>query len=290
MEEAGFLEKHGLAMEMGSLEGQRKRAAEGLKAGDLDIVSGNHHNLYARKALNGDPYVHIGQSNNSWRENFLVCGKGIHGLADLKGKKIAMDDYDGHTGLNVWLYLRLHGLEEGRDVELVTDPVKGAERAKGVLDGKYDATFIRAVDRLRALKFGAKVVEVPPMAMIEGVTLTTTTKYVSQHEDESRAFIMALIDGIHFFKTHKADTLKIVQKHCSELLKMRSDEEWNCFYDNQAVSLESTPYPSIEAIQNVFALAVKRNPEIKEFNPLALWDLHYVKEIDDSGYIRRLYS
>jgi len=290
MEEGGFLDKHGLAMEMGSLEGQRKRAAEGLKAGDLDIVSGNHHNLYARKALNGDPYVHIAQSNNSWRENFLVCGKGINGLADLKGKKIAMDDYDGHTGLNVWLYLRLHGLEEGRDVELVTDPIKGAERAKGVLDGKYDATFIRAVDRLRALKFGAKIVEVPPMAMIEGVTLTTTTKYVSQHEDECRSLIKALIDGTHFFKTNKAGTLKIIQKHCSELLKMRSDEEWDCFYETQSKTLEKAPYPSIDAIQNVFALAVKRNPEIKEYNPLALWDLHYVKEIDDSGYIRQLYK
>ena len=121
MEECGFLEKHGLEMEMGSLEGQRKRAAEGLKAGDLDVVSGNHHNLYARKALHGDPYVHIAQSNNSWRENFLVCGKGVNGLQDLKGKKVAMDDYDGHTGLNVWLYLSQHGLEEGRDVELVTD-------------------------------------------------------------------------------------------------------------------------------------------------------------------------
>ena len=115
MEEGGFLEKHGLEMEMGSLEGQRKRAAEGLKSGDLDVVSGNHHNLYARKALNGDPYVHIAQSNNSWRENFLVCGKGVNGLQDLKGKKVVMDDFDGHTGLNVWLYLRQHGLEEGRD-------------------------------------------------------------------------------------------------------------------------------------------------------------------------------
>lgn len=290
MEECGFLEKHGLEMEMGSLEGQRKRAAEGLKAGDLDIVSGNHHNLYARKALYGDPYVHIGQSNNAWRENYLVCGKGISGLHNLKGKRVAMDDYDGHTGLNVWLYLKQHGLEEGRDVELVTDPVKGAERAKGVMDSKYDATFIRAVDRLRALKFGAKIVEVPPMAMIEGVTLTTTTTYVKNHEDESRALIMALIDGVHFFKTNKAGTLKILQTHCSELLKMRDAEEWNCFYENQAASLESAPYPSLEAIQNVFALAVKRDPEIKEFNPLALWDLHYVKEIDDSGYIRQLYN
>ncbi len=277
-------------MEMGSLEGQRKRAADGLKAGDLDIVSGNHHNLYVRKALNGDPYVHIAQSNNSWRENFLVCGKGVNGLQDLQGKKVVMDDFDGHTGLNVWLYLKQHGLEEGRDVELIENGKKGVERAKDVMEGKYDASFIRAVDRLRALKFGAKIIEVPPMAMIEGVTLTTTTTYVKNHEEECRGLIMAMIDGTHFFKSNKADTLKIVKEHCSELLKMRSDEEWDCFYDNQVTSLESAPYPSIEAIQNVFALAVKRDPQIKEYNPLALWDLHYVKEIDDSGYIRKLYA
>lgn len=41
---------------------------------------------------------------------------------------------------------------------------------------------------------------------------------------------------------------------------------------------------------NVFALAVKRDPEIADFNPLMLWDLHHLKEIDDSGYINRLYQ
>ena len=166
MEEGGFLEKHGLEMDFGSLEGQRKRAAEGLKSGELDVVSGNHHNLYARKALNGDPYVHIAQSNNSWRENYLVMGNGINSLQDLKGKRVAMDDYDGHTGLNVWLYLRQQGLEEGRNVELVTGAKRGVERAKEVMDGKYDATFIRAVDQLRARKLGARIMELPTMAMI----------------------------------------------------------------------------------------------------------------------------
>ena len=290
MEECGFLEKHGLAMEMGSLEGQRKRAAEGLKSGELDVVSGNHHNLYARRALHNDPYVHIAQSNNSWRENYLVLGDGIRGIEDLKGKKVVMDDFDGHTGLNVWLYLQQHGLEEGRDVELVDGSKRGLERAREVMAGKYDATFIRAVDQLRARKIGAKIIELPTMPMIEGVTLTTTTTYVKSHEDEVRSLILALIDGIHFFKTKKAETLAIVKKHCSELLKIENDEEWNCFVDNQAASLEATPYPSIGAIQNVFALALKRDPEIKDFNPLALWDLHYVKEIDDSGYIRQLYA
>jgi len=290
MEEGGFLAKHGLEMEMGSLKGQRKRAAEGLKSGELDIVSGNHHNLYARRALNNDPYVHVAQSNNAWRENYLVMGNGINGLQDLRGKTVAMDDYDGHTGLNVWLYLRLNGLEEGRDVELVTDNKKGGERAKEVMAGTYDATFIRAVDQLRARKFGARIMEVPSMAMVEGVTLTTTTTYVKNHEHEVRALILAMIDATHFFKTKKAETLAIIKKHCTQLLKMQDDEEWDCFYDTQAASLEEKPYPSIEAIQNVFALALKRDPEIKDFNPLTLWDLHYVKEIDDRGYFRQLYG
>src|SRR5256885_16574221 len=79
MEEGGFLEKHGLEMEMGSLEGQRKRAADGLKAGDLDVVSGNHHNLYGRKGVYGDPYLHIAQGNNAWRENIFFFGQVYEG-------------------------------------------------------------------------------------------------------------------------------------------------------------------------------------------------------------------
>ena len=128
------------------------------------------------------------------------------------------------------------------------------------------------------------------MAMIEGVTLTTTMTYVQNHEDEARSLIMAMIDATHFFKTKKVDTLAIIKKHCTELLKMQGDEEWDCFYETQAASLEAKPYPSLAAIQNVFALALKRDPEIKNFNPLALWDLHYLREIDDSGYVNGLYG
>ena len=42
-------------------------------------------------------------------------------------------------------------------------------------------------DRLlmRARKLGARILELPTMAMIEGVALTTTTTYVQEHEDEA---------------------------------------------------------------------------------------------------------
>src|SRR5215472_7859843 len=79
MEEGGFLAKHGLEMQFGSLEDKRARATAGL-------LSGNHHNLYARRALNAEPFVHIAQVHNRWNQRFMVARDGINGIADLQGK------------------------------------------------------------------------------------------------------------------------------------------------------------------------------------------------------------
>lgn len=288
MEQGGFLERHGVAMDFGSMEGKRGKAMEGLRAGEIDIVSGNHHNLYVRRAMHGEPFVHLAQPNNRWRENCLVAGDGIGGIDDLKGKRVVMDHFDGHTGLNVWLYLRLHGLEEGRDVELVTGEKATRERVRGVMSGRYDATFVRAVERLRARTLGATLIDLPGMDMIEGVTLTTTTTYVRSHPEEIRSLIRALVDAIHFFKTRRDETLKIIKTHCGD--KYDSEEEVEVFYDDYVGSLATRPYPTLDAIRNVFALAVKRHPEVEGFNPLTMWDLHHLREIDDSGYIDEVWE
>jgi ABC-type nitrate/sulfonate/bicarbonate transport system substrate-binding protein len=105
MEECGFLAKHGFEMEFGSMEDKRARATEGLLSGHLDIVSGNHHSLYARRALHNEPFVHIGQVQNDWQQHWLVAGNGIKSVAGLKGKRLSIDKLDQHPGLNAWLFL-----------------------------------------------------------------------------------------------------------------------------------------------------------------------------------------
>ena len=62
------------------------------------------------------------------------------------------------------------------------------------------------------------------------------------------------------------------------------------FYDHHAEIYQKKPYPTPEAIQNVFALGVRENPLVTGFNPLVMWDLHHLRAIDDSGYIDRLYQ
>jgi hypothetical protein len=48
-----------------------------------------------------------------------------------------------------------------------------------------------------------------------------------------------------------------------------------------------SPAQRCKAIANVFLLAVRQNLAIAGLNPLALWDIHFVRELDDSGYIDR---
>jgi ABC-type nitrate/sulfonate/bicarbonate transport system substrate-binding protein len=256
----------------------------------VDLISGNHHNLYVRNAKNGDDFVHLAQAGNNWTENRLVAGKGVRSVADLKGKKVALDKLTSHAGLNVWLFLRQEGLDADHgDVELVEVRGPTEERCKRVLSGEFAGTFVTLPHDTRAAKAGAQIIPVRAMPMIRGVTLTTTMGFVKDHEEKIRRLIRGFIDAIHFFISRKEETLEILKEHAVPILRLESDEEVEALYEEWNRSLERKPYPSIEAIVNVFQLAVRRNPEIANFNPLALWNTHYVREVDDSGYIDELY-
>jgi hypothetical protein len=50
------------------------------------------------------------------------------------------------------------------------------------------------------------------------------------------------------------------------------------------------PYPLPAEIQNVNELDVAKDPNMARVAPLEPWDLHYLREIDDSGFIEALYA
>ena len=50
------------------------------------------------------------------------------------------------------------------------------------------------------------------------------------------------------------------------------------------------PYPELAAIDNAYQLACLQNPETKDISPLSLWDMHYLRDFDDSGFIDSLYA
>lgn len=289
-EKSGAWAKNGLDVDT-SPQLIREKAVESLKSGHVDLISGNHHNLYVRNASNREDFVHLAQATNNWTENKLVVSKEIRSVEDLRGKKVVSDKLTSHTGLNVWLFLRQEGLDADRgDVELVELRGSAEERCKRVLSGEFAGTFVSIPHDSRAVAAGARALTVRPMPMIRGVTLTTTMKFVKSHVGEIERLVRGFVDAIHFFITHREETLEILKEHAAPILHLQTDAETEALYDEWAGSLEPKPYPSLEAIANVFQLALRRNPEIGRHNPLSLWDIHYVRELDDSGYIDELYK
>ena len=289
-EKSGMWEKNGLEVDSSPLL-IREKAVEALKNGHVDVISGNHHNLYVRNAKNGEDFVHLAQATNNWNENKMIVANGIQSVKELKGKRVAIDKLSGHTGLNVWLFLRQEGLDLDKgEVELVDSLESPEERWKAVLKGDFAATFIGIPHNIRAARAGARVIEVRRMPMIRGVTLTTTMSFVNSHEDEIRRLIRGMVEAIHFFLTKKEETLKILKRDIPSILKLDNDGEMEAIYNEWVESLGRCPYPSPEAINNVFQLALRGNPEIADFDPMALWNTRYLRELDDSGYIDSLYK
>jgi ABC-type nitrate/sulfonate/bicarbonate transport system substrate-binding protein len=288
-EKSGIWERNGLAVNTAP-QLVREKAVEALRNNHVDLISGNHHNLYVRNA-GGENFVHLAQAGNNWTENRLVVARGIRSVMDLKGKKVVVDKLTSHAGLNVWLFLRQEGLDADRgDVNLVELRAPAEERWKRVLSGEFAGTFVTLPHDIRAVRAGAQVIHVRAMPMIRGVTLTTSMSFVKNNEAKIRLLIRGFVDTIHFFITREQETLEILKEHAAPILRLESNEEVEMLYTEWAASLERKPYPSIEAIANVFQLAVRRNPEIASFNPLTLWNSHYVRELDDSGYIDQLYQ
>jgi ABC-type nitrate/sulfonate/bicarbonate transport system substrate-binding protein len=289
-EKSGCWEKHDLCVDT-SPQLVREKAVESLTNGHVDLISGNHHNLYVRNAKDGKDFVHLAQATNNWTENKLVCGSAIRSVNDLKGKRVVADKLTSHAGLNVWLFLKQEGIDVDRgDIEMCELRGSSEERWRKVLAGEYDATFVTLPHDARAAQAGAHVIGVQAIPMIRGVTLTTTTRFVQKHPDEIRLLTKGFVDAIHFFLTRRQETLEILNEHATPILRLQSEEEVERLYQEWAQSLERKPYPSLAAIANVFHLAVRRNPEIADYNPLALWDTHFVRELDDSGYIDGLYE
>jgi ABC-type nitrate/sulfonate/bicarbonate transport system substrate-binding protein len=289
-DKSGSWRKNGLEVDT-SPQLIREKAVESLKSGRVDLISGNHHNLYVRNAKNGEDFVHLAQATNNWTENKLIAGPGIGSIHDLRGKKVVADKLSSHAGLNVWLFLKQEGLDADRgDVELVELRGSAEERWRKVLAGEYAATFVTIPHDSRAARAGAQVIAGRAIPMIRGVTLTTTMTFVRAHADEIRLLTRGLVDAIHFFLTRPEETLEILNENARPILKLESDQEVEALYAEWAQSLERKPYPALPAIANVFQLALRRNPEIAGYNPLALWDTHFVRELDDSGYIDALYK
>ena len=305
--ESGAWAKHGLDVNYDQSI-SKEDAHELVPTGQVEFVGGNHVSTYGHRAR-GDSWVYLGQSVNRYNTKLAVHpDSGINSVADLKHKVVGMRG--NHPGLNDWLFLKQHGLDVDKDEVVLTRSVEGQVSAEGasqedaklkgekpkrtplwhwVRDRKVDAAFLAPPTSLFAEDAGLKLIDIEPMPMIWFTTVSSSLGFVQKHPDIVERFLKGLIEGIHFYKTQPDRSIKVLMDRYTREGPMTLAQA-TYTYQSVASMLEPKLYPSMQAIANVYEEGKRQDKDAEKINPLALWDMHHVRRIDDSGFIDQLYG
>lgn len=294
--QSGSWEKHGLDVEY-NRPISAKEAHWAVAAGQIEFVGGNHVSTYAKRTR-GDKWVYLGQTVNVLNHRLVVRkDSGIERVADLKGKVVG--SYGSHPGLNDWLFLKKNGLDEDRGdvkfkrkVEGKLDPEAGELDTETPLDlvrtGKVDAYFMTPPADMLARRAGLKVINIDFMPMIWFTTVSSGLPFVDTHPDIVERFLKGMLEGVAYFRKNRPESIKIIQTQYKEEGDLDT-EAATYLYEELANILEPKLYPTLAAIDNVYQEAVRQDADAKKVNPLELWNLNYLRRIDDSGFIDALY-
>jgi ABC-type nitrate/sulfonate/bicarbonate transport system substrate-binding protein len=288
MEKSGIWEQNGLKVTFEFCDSS-EAAEKALFGGDVDFVSGNHISPYLL-VKRGKPIVCLSSPSNTVNDR-LVTRAPVKSVAELKGKRIGdttlIDSIGGyhHPRGNHMLYVLRAGLKL-TDVEWVELSESNSEfkamQMDALKNGKVDAIFVTGnTDKFELA--GLHALALDRLPMVNGPTLTSTLTTLQNKPGLAERLVKAQVMGIHFARTRRGETEAILDG-----LRRREPECKYVQYRSVAKLLPK-PYPDHEAVANAYRLCCLKTPETEEQSPLALWDLHYLRTLDHSGFIDDLY-
>src|ERR671924_1190135 len=249
MDKAGIWQQNGLKVSF-EFCNSSEAAEKALFGGDVDFVSGNHISPYLL-VRRGKPIVCLTSPSNTTNDR-LVTNFPIKEVAELRGKKIGdttlADSIGGyhHPRGNHMLYVMRGGLklDEVEWVELSESNDEFKAMQLDVLkSGKIDAIFVTGgTDKFE--QAGLHVLALDRLPMINGPTLTSTLTTLQKKDRLGERLVKAQVMGIHFARTHRGETEKIL-----EGLRQRVPECKSVNYRSVAKLLPK-PYPDHEAVGN----------------------------------------
>jgi ABC-type nitrate/sulfonate/bicarbonate transport system substrate-binding protein len=260
-------------------------------AGEIDFVSGLHHETYRARSRGDKRLVYLAQTQNRWDDR-LVAAPEIKAVDDLRGRKIVCHSKAPCVVGNFTTILKQFGF---RDDEICIEPIlsmAGNRRryVDEVVIGKASAALVDMPFDLYGTNSGLQVIDLPERPVIHNTTILTTTDYIRENRDNVIEFLKALIETIHFFKTQPAQVVSILQKNLADHYGLNDEQYFRHLQREWSELLLVKPYPLPAAIQNVYDLDVAKDPKMARVGPLEPWDLHYLREIDDSGFIDAVYA
>jgi len=282
--DAGLLAKHGLTADVVLIPGS-PRTVQALIAGDLDYaVAGTPAFLRARMQGAG-VLILTALSNYPSQRVLLRPDSTVKSLRELKGKIIGVTQFGSAGDTFIRVALRKAGLRES-DVTIlqmggtpgVTQALEAGRIEVGVLGESGMLLVFRG--KARQLK-GASARELGFLGL--DTPLATTERKIKAERSSVVRFMQAYVEAIHYFKTDKAGTTRILQKYMRGL----DEGQLGVWYEDFRESIKPpVPYPDQEGIRS----ELEQINAPKSYAPGFFVDTTVLDEIKKSGFLDRLYK
>jgi len=262
-----------------------------LLSGEYEFLSGLHHETYVCRARGEKRLVYLAQTQNEWDDR-LIARPEIRSPKELEGKKIITSQAACTSG-NLDHALRRAGVDTSKIEYIYSRNTEGKNcyrTVERVANGEADAANIDIPFDLQGQKRGLHTLDIPALPVIHNTTICSSTEFIRRNEETVIAFLKALIEAVHFFKTEKQKVCEILSRDLAPMIHLQGDDEVEYLQQEWAKLLSVKPYPDPRAVWNVYNLEVAQDTEVNFIGPFETWDLHYLRMVDDSGFIDRLYA
>lgn len=284
-QDQGFFRKYGLDAQLLFVEGG-SRTVQTLISGDV-LAAQVAGSSVLQSNLQGSGVVMVAGFLNTM-DYKLIVSRDITRPDQLKGKTMAVSRIGSSSDFATRYALEKYGLAPDKDVAIVQIGSQPA-RFSALESGKIHGVMIAIPLTAKAKRMGLNTLADLQMLGLEyqhtGLAFSQDT--IKKQPELVRNVLKAFVESIHFMKTRRQETIGILTKY----LKSDDTEALDEAYDSVLNSLiPEKPYPTIKGIQIMLREMGVKEPAARSARPEQFVDLTFMKELDSSGFIDRLYK
>lgn len=284
-QDKGFFRKYGLEVQAILIE-SGTTTAQALVAGDISFASVAGPAAIQSHLRGADIVIIAGIINTLTFQ--LYTEKSITRPDQFKGKSVGVTRYGSATDFAMRYALDKYGLDANKDVAILQLGNQPAQLA-ALEAGKIQGAMLSMPTSLKAKKMGFPMLADLQMLGLEyqHTSIATTRSLMKSKPDLVRDFMRAYIEGIHFAKTYRKETLDVLAKYLRTDDKDVLEETYESII---STLVPEKPYPTLKGIQIILRELGVKDAAARNARPEQFVDTSVVKELDSSGFIDRLYK
>ena len=210
MREMKFFERNGLDVEFLFMSGNL--VAQSFLAGEIPLALMTGGLALAPYVLGSDIVMIAGQTNTI--PYHIMARPHIRKPEDLKGKIAGINRFGAGADRGLRFGLRKLGLNPEKDLTIIQAGGDN-ERLGALMGGRLDVTVLGPPITRKARDAGMKTLLDLSAAGIayQHTGIVTSRAFIRKDENSVKRFIKGFVEGIHYLKTHKEESIPVSYTH-----------------------------------------------------------------------------